>query len=149
MNSVVNLGLFVTEAERPDSDEEGAGEDFTFDDIELSALGLDLAKRFDQKAGSLSTAKHIASKDRCCSIDDLAEFGKYGGLCELSHKGSADRELLRDIFFALVESKGESHRVRRQSLLLTLELCRQFSADEWLLNEAGFRWGRLLRRSGE
>ncbi len=138
LNSVVNLGLFVTEAERPDSDEEGAGEDFTFDDIELSSLGLDLAKRFDQKAGSLSTAKHIASKDRCCSIDELAEFGKHGGLCELSHKGSADRELLRDIFFALVESKGESHRVRRQSLLLTLELGRQFSAEGWLLNEAGF-----------
>lgn len=138
LNSVVNLGLFVTEAERPDSDEEGVGEDFTFDDIELSSLGLELAKRFDQKAAGLATTKEIASKDRCCSIDDLAEFGKYGGLCELSHKGSADRDLLRGIFFALVESKGESHRVRRQSLLLTLELGRQFSAEEWLLNEAGF-----------
>jgi hypothetical protein len=45
LNSVVNLGLFVTEAERPDNDEEGTGEDFTFDDIELSAIGLDLATR--------------------------------------------------------------------------------------------------------
>jgi len=137
-NSLVNLGLFVTEAERPDSDEEGAEEDFTFDDIELSSLGLDLAKRFDQKAGSLSTAKHIASKDRCCSIDDLAEFGEHGGLCELSNRGSADRELLRDIFFALVQSKGESHGVRRQSLLLALEFCRQLSAEKWLLNETRF-----------
>jgi hypothetical protein len=138
LNSIVNLGLFVTEAERPDADEEGVGEAFTFDDIELSALGLELAKRFDQKAAGLDTTKNIASKERCCSLDDLAEFGKYGGLCELPNKGSADRELLRDIFFALVESKGESHRVRRQSLLLTLDLCRQLSADDWILNEAEF-----------
>lgn len=138
LNSIVNLGLFVTEAERPDADEEGVGEEFTFDDIELSALGLDLAKRFDQNAGGLDTTKNIASKDRCCSLDALAEFGKYGGLCELPNKGSADRELLRDIFFALVESKGESHRVRRQSLLLTLDLCRQLSTDDWILIEPVF-----------
>jgi hypothetical protein len=138
LNSLVNLGLFVTDAERPDSDEEEANADFTFDDIDLSALGLDLAKRFDQKAGSLATTKNIASKDRCCSVDDLAEFGRYGGLCELSQKGAADRQLLRDIFFALVEMKGESHPVRRQSLLLTLDLCRQFSDDDWQLTEGEF-----------
>jgi len=138
LNSIVNLGLFVTEAERPDADEDGVGEEFTFDDIELSALGLTLAQRFDKKAAGLATTRDIASKDRCCSIEDLAEFGKHGGLCELSHKGSADKDLLRDIFFALVESRGESHRVRRQSLLLTLELCRQFSVGEWKLDEAGF-----------
>ena len=137
-NSLVNLGLFLMNSERPDSDEDGAGEDLSFDDIELSALGLDLAKRFDEKASGLATTKQIASKDRCCSLDDLAEFGKHGGLCELSNKGSADRVLLRDIFFALTESKGESHRVRRQSLLLTLDLCRQFSVDGWVLNEATF-----------
>lgn len=138
LNSLVNLGLFVTDAERPDTDEEEAAADFTFDDIELSALGLDLARRFDRKAGGLATAKQISSKDRCCSVNDLAEFGRYGGLCELSQKGSADRELLRDIFFALVGTKGESHPFRRQSLLLTLDLCRQFSADDWQLTEGGF-----------
>ena len=143
LNSVVNLGLFVTEAERPDSDEESSHEDFTFDNIELSALGLDLAKRFDRKAGSLATTKHIASKDRCCSIGDLAEFGRYGGLCELTQKGSADRELLRDIFFALVDFKvrdtdKNSHPFRRRSLLLLLELCRQFSAEEGFPLAAGF-----------
>ncbi len=138
MNSIVNLGLFVSDVERPDTDEEAVGEVFTFDDIELSTLGIELAKRFDQKIAGLKTTKQIASKDRRCSLDDLAEFGKHGGLCELSNKGSADRELLRDIFFAIVGSKGESHGVRRQSLLLTLDLCRQFSAEDWVLNEPGF-----------
>ena len=71
-------------------------------------------------------------------VDDLAEFGRHGGLCELPQKGSADREPLRDIFFALMGSKGESHPARRQSLLLTLYLCRQFSADDWQLTEGGF-----------
>lgn len=137
-NSLVNLGLFLTEGEMPDSDEESDNPESTFDSLELSPLGLDLAKCFDQKAAGLTTTKQIASKDRCCSLAGLAEFGKHGCLCELSRKGSADRELLRDIFFALVESKGESHRVRRQSLLLTLDLCRQFSAEDWVLNEAGF-----------
>jgi hypothetical protein len=138
LNSLVNLGLFVANDERPDTDEEKTVADFTFDDIELSALGLDLAKRFDRKAGGLATTQNIASKDRCCSVDDLAEFGKHGGLCELSKKGSADRELLRDLFFALVETKGESHPVRRQSLLLTLDLCRQLGADNWQVTEEEF-----------
>lgn len=138
LNSLVNLGLFLTESKQLDDEEESAGEDLTFDDIELSPLGIDLAKRFDQKAGGLVTTKQIASKDRCCSLDDLAEFGRHGGLCELSHKSSADRKLLRDIFFGMIESKGESHQVRRQSLLLVLDLCRQFSADNWVLDESSF-----------
>lgn len=138
LNSLVNLGMFVTDAERPDNDEEEADAEFTFDDIQLSALGLDLAKRFDRKAAGLVTTTKIASKDRCCSVDELAEFGKHGGLCELADQGSADRELLRDIFFATVGTEGESHRVRRQTLLLTLDLCRQFSADEWRLSESAF-----------
>src|SRR4051812_22123097 len=100
-NSIVNLGLLVTETETPDTDEEARENDQTFNG-ELSALGLDLAKRFDEKAAGLLATKSIASKNRSCSIDDLAEFGKQGGLCELSQKGSADRELLRDIFFARV-----------------------------------------------
>jgi hypothetical protein len=50
---------------------------------------------------------------------------------------------LRDIFFAIVEFKvrdpeRNSHPFRRRSLLLTLDLCRQFSADEWQLTEGGF-----------
>lgn len=139
LNSLVNLGLFVTEVNRTDEDEEGIEPEFTFDDIELSSVGLNLAKLYDQKVGRLNMIKKIAGKERCCSIDDLAEFGKFGGLCELPSKGSADRELLREIFFGLTESNSESsHRVRRESLLLILDLCRQLSADDWILTEPIF-----------
>jgi hypothetical protein len=67
-----------------------------------------------------------------------ATVGKYGGLCELTEVYPADRSLLREIFFGMVDVTGDSHRVRRQSLLLILELCRQFSAEEWVLNEPDF-----------
>ncbi|MBM4306309.1 MAG: hypothetical protein FJ123_06175 [Deltaproteobacteria bacterium] len=137
-NSIVNLGFFATESELPDTDEESNVQESTFDDIELSDLGLDLAKRYDSVVGKLAVTKRIATKDRSTSLASLAEFGNHGGLCELSHKGAADRELLQNVFFALVASKGDSHRIRRQSLLLILELCRQFSANQWVSRETEF-----------
>ena len=138
-NSLVNLGFFVSEGELPDSDEESDVQESTFDDIELSNLGLDLARRYDSVVGKLAATKQLVTKERSSSLASLAEFGKDGGLCELSNKSSADRELLRNTFFALGASKGSSHRVRRQSLLLILELCRQFSADQWVCRETEFR----------
>jgi hypothetical protein len=137
LNSLVNLGFFVTETELPDADEE-VGEDFIFDDIELSELGLRLARRYDSVVGGLAATKPLAAKDRTCTLTGLAEFGRLGGLCELADPAAADRQLLRELFFALVGQKGESHHVRRMSLLLLLELCRQFSADEWVLGEGEF-----------
>ena len=137
-NSLVNLGFFVTESELPDTDEESNAQQFTFDDIELSDLSLDLAKRYDSAVSKLTATKQLATKDRSCSLAGLAEFGKHGGLCELSDKGSADRELLQNTFFALDASKEDSHRVRRRSLLLILELCRQFNADQWVSRKTEF-----------
>jgi hypothetical protein len=137
-NSLVNLGFFPTEEPLPDSDEESTLQEFTFDAIELSNVGLDLAKRYDSKIGSLSATRQLAAQGRICSVSGLSKFGEHGGLCELTGKDSADRDLLRNVFFAVIESKGESHRVRRQSLLLILELCRQLSADNWILTEPEF-----------
>lgn len=71
-------------------------------------------------------------------MSSLAEWGKRGGLCELADVTAPDRQLLRDIFFSRVASKGESHPVRKQSLLLILELCRQLSAEGWSLGEPEF-----------
>lgn len=138
LNSLVNLGVFLTEEERPDTDEESDTEDVSFDDIELSGLGLELATRYDSVVGNLSATRQLATKDRICSMGSLRELGKRGGLCELPEKSSVDRELLRDIFFAVIRSKGDSHAVRRKSLLLILEFCRQFSSGHWFLDESNF-----------
>ncbi|MBI2997275.1 MAG: hypothetical protein HYY46_02270 [Deltaproteobacteria bacterium] len=147
LNSIVNLGFFVTEQDLPDTDEQTEGREVTFEDIQLSELGLDLAKRYNSAVDTLSATRQLASKDRLCSISGLSEFGRHGGLCELTNGTSNDRDLLRDIFFAepeflaFVEKSGhkkESHVVRRKSLLLILETCQQLSAGDWILNELGF-----------
>ena len=138
LNSLVNLGFFVTDGERPDSDEEDTSETITFDDIKLSELGIELAKRYDLGVARLTTTKEISSKERSCSLAGLVSFGTHGGLCELANKDAADRDLLRDIFFGVTGSTGDSHRVRRQSLLLLLELCHQLGSSGWVLDHAGF-----------
>src|SRR5205085_784605 len=99
-NSIVNLGLFVNPYELPDTDEDDESRVFTFDEIELSDIGLDLAERYNSGVGSLSVTRQLASKDRSCSVSGLAEFGRRGGLCELANGACTDRDLLRDIFFA-------------------------------------------------
>jgi len=137
LNSLVNLGMFKTDAEKPDTDDEETQEELTFDDIQLSEVGIELAKHFDRKVSSLTATKALNAKDRTCTVESLKDFGRYAGLSELSQQG-ADRELLRDIFFAKVETKGESHPVRRLSLLLTMQLCHQLSVEGWALDEPGF-----------
>jgi hypothetical protein len=135
--SLVNLGCFVTETDLPET-EEGEEVQFTWEDIELSPLGLQLAKCYDTAVGSLPAVRTLAAGKRHCAVAVLADLGQYGGLCEITELDAPDRTMLRDIFFALAGLKDDSQRVRRQSLLLILELCRQFSANEWFLNEPNF-----------
>lgn len=135
--SLVNLGCFVTEVDLPESEEEEEVQ-FSWEEVELSTLGLQLAKCYDAAVGSLTAADSLVGSKRRCAVEVLAEFGQHGGLCEIAEPAAPDRALLRDIFFGLAGLKEDSHPVRRQSLLLVLELCRQFSADEWVLNEPGF-----------
>src|SRR5262249_2018246 len=122
--SLVNLGCFVTNENTPNADEEGEETPFTFDDVELSPLGLELARRYDSVAGSLPVIRQLSAGSRRCSVEALAEFGKQGGLCELTEAAAADRTLLRDVFFALADVKGDSHRFRKRTLLLILDLSR-------------------------
>src|SRR5262249_3067037 len=135
--SLVNLGCFISDDEMAVS--EGDPEaPLTFDEIELSPLGMELARAYDAVVGSLSLVRQMAAGDHRCSVRVLREFGKHGGLCELSVSGAADCTRLRDMFFSIADLQGKSHRFRRQSLLMILELCRQFSADEWVFNEPDF-----------
>ena len=137
-SSLKNLGLFVTEQDLPDSDEEDETS-ITFDDLTLTPLGMDLAKRYDAMVGNLAATKQIVAKERSCQIQELTRFGRRGCLCALSQKASADRDLLRDIFFAIRNARdSESNRRRRQSLLLILTLCGQLEKKGWILDETSF-----------
>lgn len=125
-NSLVNLGMFVTDDELPDTDEEEV-EQRTFEDIELSPLGREVADAYGQAVKGLAVLAEIASPERRCSIESARRLGEHGGLCELTDPASPDRLLLREIMFRCRDLKGESHPVRRRSLLLMLHLCRELA----------------------
>jgi hypothetical protein len=124
--SLVNLGMFVADEELPESDEEDE-EPRTFEDIELSPLGQEVARSYDSAVKELPAVRHVGAFERCCSLQSLRQFGEIGGLCEVKAKSASDRGILREIMFCCRSLKGDAHRVRRQSLLLMLELCRQLS----------------------
>lgn len=137
INSLVNLGCFVTDEEREDVDDEMQA-DFTFDDILLSPLGQRLAEGYDSMVGMLPSVESLAQVRRRCSVEDLTAWGERGGLCEVSSADAKDRQSLRDMFLAQIDMKGESHPVRKQSLLLILELVRQLSSRGLPLKEPHF-----------
>ena len=72
------------------------------------------------------------------AVKRLREFGRDGGLCALVRPLSRDRGLLLDVFFARGDEDANSHTVRRESLLLILELCRQAQAHKVPLGEREF-----------
>lgn len=139
--SLVNLGCFVSEQDRLETEEEIEDSEFTFDDIELSELGLELANAYGSLVGRLGAVKNLSEIDRRCSVSSLTELGKRGGLCELADPSSPDRDLLRDVFFARKGFTEKSHFRRNRSLSLILELCRQFSASNWPTDSFSFGSG--------
>ncbi|MCC9602886.1 hypothetical protein LOC67_20240 [Stieleria sp. JC731] len=137
-NSLVNLGCFISDEQREAVDEEAEDLELTFDDIELSPLGLELAKGYDSLIGKLESVRSVSTRHRKCSVNSLREWGKRGGLCELTDSAAPDQPLLQDMFFGKSSTKENSHSVRNRSLVLILELCRQLSTDEWSLTEEHF-----------
>jgi hypothetical protein len=152
-NSLVNLGFFITEDDLAAPDELEEPATLTFDDLQLSELGRQLAEKYGSLIGRLESVRNLSSPRRHCTVRGLRELGKRGGLCELTEPTAADRQLLRDIFFARVKSKGESHAVRSRSLLLILDLCRQLSPEIGILNEGVFAcavyFGEIMSDEGE
>ena len=63
-NSLVNLGFFVTEDEVADSDEDVEEATLTFDDLELSALGKQLADGYDSLIGQLESVMNLSAAYR-------------------------------------------------------------------------------------
>ena len=137
LNSLVNLGFFVETETVADSEEDS--DVATIDDLELSALGKQLADGYESLIGRLESVRNLSTARRHCSVRSLSKWGQRGGLCELAEPTAPDRQLLRDIFFARSGLASESHPVRKRSLLLILELCRQLTMKKQALNESAFR----------
>ena len=138
-NSLVNLGVFVTETDQAeDNDEERPDTEITFDEIELSPLGKTLAESYGKRIGNLTATLALSGPSRTVALADLRQLGKRGGLCELKERASPDRQWLRDLFFAKNFDKNSSHWMRRNSLLLIMEVCRQLNEGDWHFNADSF-----------
>jgi hypothetical protein len=137
-NSLVNLAFFVPtdDAELSNESEEEVAQ--TFDDIELSPLGIRLANAYEQCIGGLDSVAHVSTIQRRCKVGNLRKWGARGGLCELADSSSPDRNILREVFFAHEATRKSSHFIRNRSLLLIMDLTRQLSAQDRALNEAAF-----------
>lgn len=138
INSLVNLGMFEETEERAEVDDDAEIAATTFNDLELSPLGAQLAEAYDSVTGRLECVREMSTPLRRCAIRGLKEFGRRGGLCELMEATAPDRQLLRDVFLAQTGRSDGSHAVRRRSLLLLLELSRQLSRDDWSVSEQMF-----------
>ncbi len=135
---LVDLGIFVShDSDGASADSEDETEAVS-SEVQLSPLGMDIAARLDRILAGLSSTAAIASKEGTCTVKSLTSFAKRAGLCEIMGSSAPDRDLLRDLLFARVPMKGDSHPLRRRSLLLLLELCRQFSPGNWLLGHENF-----------
>jgi hypothetical protein len=151
-NSLVNLGAFVADEEYAAIGEEEAPAR-SFDDLELAPLGEQLAKSYSASIGRLAVLADISSPGRRCGVAALRQLGRRGGLCELAASDSMERGLLRDLFLARIDLPGSSHRVRKQSLLLIMEVARQLSPHDQPLTEVAFGeatyFGEVLTEGGE
>jgi len=135
LNSLVNLGLFLPQDDATTPDHDAESEELTLDDLELSPLGMQLVAGYDSLVGQLRSIRDMSEPGRRCTVSTLRAWGTRGGLCEIAEPQAPDRQLLRDVFFARIGLQDGSHQVRRQTLLLIVELCRQLSADGWSLDE--------------
>ena len=138
--SLVNLGVFkwTKEAPKDEHDTEAEEPPRTVDDLELAELGISLAEDYASAIGSLAAVDVFASDSPVTSAVALSDFGKRGGLCELATTDARDRGLLRAMFFNTDRVRKESHRFRRSSLLLLLELARQLEESATKLSVVAF-----------
>ena len=138
--SLVNLGLFV---EHEDLGAEAASEEavgFTFDDLELTDQGQSLASHYSRAINDLQCVRKIATQPDDCTLKELAAWGAHGGLCELAD-GGPELRILREIFFDDNGTSGAAHRLRRDTLVLLLDLLPQFGGsnlplDMYTFNDA-------------
>ena len=136
-NSMVNLGLFVSDEDLPEDGEEDAVER-SFDDVRLSPLGEELAESYGSSVTAVVAIAALSPPRRSATILDLGALGEHGGLCELASGDPLDRGLLRDVFFNERLLKSRAHRDRRMSLLLALELARRCEDEGRSLDEQAF-----------
>ncbi len=149
LGSLINLRVFKPTLEElnddgfdelDEADEEGRV--VTIDNLELDKLGESLASYYDTCVAPLSLSNQLAKPKAILNRDELTAWGRSGGFCELREIQANDREALCELFFDslgsdyLPEHRSEAHAFRASSLLLLLEMAKQFSNGD--IKEHGF-----------
>lgn len=125
--SLINLGIFNTDGS--EVNDEAAAETDELDEAtqsievtELSPLGKRLAESFRLAIRDTRYLNEDWDLRNVVQTDVLKEFGARAGLCEISQKRAADRDVLREMFFACEQESTQTGQYRRRmSLLLLLE----------------------------
>jgi hypothetical protein len=135
--SLLNLGTFV-EQEAVELDETGMVlNGFSFDDLELTPLGQELADRYGQAVKKVPSVRKISQRPNECKLNELAAWGARGGLCELTADGP-DLEILRELFFCYKGKSDGAHPMRRDTLVLLLEIVDRLSVDGYWIDRTVF-----------
>jgi hypothetical protein len=147
--SLVNLGLIrPTEEQIEDSDEE---RELTFDDLELSVLGQRVADAYARAVRTVPASEKIAASDTCAR-EELREWGRHGGLCEVRLAQAPDRAALRELFLSR-DGTNDQRPFRQDTLLLLLHFADTFadlgySLDAFSFNDATY-FGCLVDLTSE
>lgn len=133
--SLLDLGLFdVTQEEYQDQQDETEVEEIeevylSWDEIQLSDLGKNIAQSYGMAVNNLTAVKNILTNSDNSTMRGLKEWGKRSCLCNLKEGQKHELESLRNLFFFKVSSPNETpcHEYRRDSLLLILGCIKKIS----------------------
>jgi hypothetical protein len=142
--SLINLGLFKTDAstvsDEVDEETQELNEEAQAVEVrELSVTGKRLAEAYAKSIRHTHYVKENWTLRDKVDAKVLEEFGSVAGLCELSGKKAADREVLRNVFFSRYdEMKAPAQQRRRMSLLFILECVAHAHAAAFSLTNTSF-----------
>ncbi len=123
--SLVNLGLFheINTNDTDSEEEKDVGREI--DVLTLSEIGSRISDAYRSTIADTSLTPLVRQKDPYLTRSAATAFASRGGADQSVLHDSLDRKLLRDLFFNRNHGPGVSHELRRESLLLILELMKQ------------------------
>jgi hypothetical protein len=136
--SLANFGIFVETDSVAEAEGDEPAAPVTIDALTLAPIGLRLADAYSRVVEGLQAPTELGSSDRCTTVAHLTDLASRGGICEVMLPDAEDRPLLRALFFHKLQSPGRAHQLRRQSLLLLMQLIAQLGESGIELDERIF-----------
>jgi hypothetical protein len=138
--SLVNLGLMKAQNGAQEADSEEEAKHVHVAEVDLSEAGNDLAAAYGKALAEADPTGDLKTDQ--LDLNHLAMWGRQGCLCSL-RDGAPDQTILRDLFFnhpqTYIDSdEFRSHKYRKHTLLLLMQLADQFSDAQTAIDETSF-----------